>query len=300
MTDTEPQPREGSGKLSRRDFLKLAAATAAAVALAGCGPLPENSPGEPKVDVSGVFPLIERGRARRTREDLEMLQTTIAGFDLALRHNSTVAAFKQIPDYPERIFATIGWLGVEEQGISRYNRDSNLYSGYSEEEKAKLYFCNTYAIDLLTALLGNQVIGSRYWEKDGSPAVYGKADSTWSTEQTDEINRQYPCLDANNTDGWMKDHGINHGWESIGRQEALMERLSSGAIAMGVTKEGIQRPAIGHMFVLTTIPRSDRDNDWVVSQATSNKMAIPFPSNSKHEKVNPEVEKFNFWVHKLP
>ena len=268
-------------------------------------PLPavDAVPSAPPIDLSNMQQLIDTWAVKVTKEDKAMLKSTQPGVDLRYSDNETVKAIRAVPDKVERIMAAISFLDV--QNSARYNYDTQ-----------KKYSCNTYALDLLTLLLGNDVIGSRYNVITGAPQVFGAKDiAKLSKASYEKFTANNPFLHSNNLDVWMKKYGDKLGWRKVASQVELQQCLEKGAVGLGVSSQehiNSQRKIIkdmaiakgedpnkvdfiGHAFVVA----NGRGN-FVISQSTDNIQLQGFSYDSLNQKVCPEKSDYSFWVHDLP
>ncbi|MFC1600582.1 hypothetical protein ACFL25_00710 [Patescibacteria group bacterium] len=300
---------EDSSELSRRKFLektvKLTGAGAMLLLTGGACDHPQNRR-EPEQrqrpdsketpDTRRYFEMIEAGRRRKTAEDIRILNETMPGIDLTYYGNQTLADIRQIRDKTQRIMEMIGYLDVEQSG--RYSWPAPEYSGREP------WYCNVYAFDFVRGLIGNDDIGYRKNIASGEPFSVGPNNLDWTIQaEIDKLDDEYVALSSNEMDAWMRDHGsVRHRWERVDDQETLYQELSGGAIAIGVIKDEIIQEAIqrdenftGHAFVLGA-----GDNNFFLTQSTTNIALKVLPKDSTDIKVKPEDGDYHFWVHKLP
>lgn len=279
--------------------IKSAAVAAVGLGLPSCSAFnsaSSESASVKKEDNSVLNPLVkrwlERGLGLRTAEDTQMLNETYPGIDLTFSGNPRVESILKLSSHRERIVTAIGFLDVENS--RRYN--------WITDNGELVYACNVYALDSLRLLLGNEVIGSRYRKVDGAPWCFGIESPVWAAERTVDINfKEYPFLNSNILNWWMKKYGVNFGWEMADPQIKLGERLKDGWIGLGVSSDekiareiALDPTFLGHAFVVFSLGES-----FGVTQATRNVRLETFPVNSTNPKVNPGREEYRFWIHRL-
>ncbi len=237
---------------------------------------------EPAQQDNLTLQVIENGRAMATEQDRNMLNTTIPGIDLTYFNNETVAKIRSIEDPTKRVLTAIGFLNVESSG--RYNTG--------------VYACNTYALDLLRLVLGNDVIGSRYNAVTGAPTVAGIGDIDWTSQSAvNRLNESSPFLHSNNLDWWMQNYGTKqYGWEQVSPQQLEQIISQGGYIGLAVHSQNFIRTQppdfLGHSAVVVR----SKTGQLGESQATNNHAFRPSKRN------NPIVGNpaFHLFVHPLP
>ena len=300
------------GTLSRGEFVKVSAiASVMAYFLTACGgklpemaatPFTEGQWTEGTVDTTFLQPFIAEGDALRSPDDEVMLNAKPYR-DLTYYGNPAVEKIRSIADPLEREMAAIGWLDVEH---------SKRYSAVDENGNP-IYTCNTYALDLMRLLLGNDVIGSSYNTATGELGVRGPNDP--------ELPAGYEYLYANNIDDFMNKFGGKYGWKKASSQAQLKKELELGSVCMAASAQDYiekQRQLIrdeaqknrqdlstvkdfvGHSFTLF-----DAKKGFLLSQSTFNiqDQGIPYNDTGSKDavKVNPMLyPDYSFWVHALP
>lgn len=195
---------------------------------------PEQSPvPEPTPSVQ-TQRFIQEGKNLVTEEDKQMFKDTTPGVDLPLRANKRIEKILQIPNIRQRVLQILGFFDV-------YTNPQ-----YDMEQNGGMYACNTYALAVARALLGDSLIGSRYRRLDGEPWVLGRGDGQipeqipeggWSPENLARFNKEHPFLEGNNLDWWLSVHGDRFGWAGANEVQ-LQEAMQTGRyIALVVNTE---------------------------------------------------------------
>lgn len=279
-----------SEKISRRKFLKYLGAGVAAFTAACTG--------QPQTDGDSTFRQKEssadsqyrriinewRQKKNNNKKSKRLLDVIKTGTDLTYLGNELVEAIRKIPNKIQRFMATIGFLDV--MNSPRYNRGD--------------WACNSYAIDFLRLLLGNEVIGYRVSRYNSAPHSVGEDNLNWNSQAAiDQLNHDYIALDSNILDAWMRDHGKpEYGWKKVESQAALLTKLNAGYIALGVTKDELiqnRTKRTGHAFVL-----GGANGRIFLTQASDNVQLQIFSKGDTYEKVYPQASTSNFWVKILP
>jgi len=319
MIDVNPElkpPRPGKTEITRREFLRGLGAVIAAKALK---PLPQEVKAktlqyvedEELIYSKGLVDyFVSRGKALQVLPiykdgselypgiitNKDMLDSIRSGIDLALNENQ-LAELVRMMIKQERFLTIIGVLDVE--GSLRYDQKNPKYAG------EKPYFCNTYALDLLRFILGDNHIGSRYNIDNGDIFVAGINDPRPTNE-----NEKY--FDSNNLDIFMTQFGARYGWIQAKNEAELQQYLNQNYICLGVTKKEVveegQRQDVnfcGHAFTLGHVR-----SHYCISQATTHipHLIIPYEQNRRDPslrpediaKITPENAPYNFWVCKIP
>ena len=255
---------------------------------------------------------IENGEKMKTPEEQKILDTTETWIDITYSEITSMKTIREIEDTRERLFTLIGWLGVMDSG--RYDHRKN----------GGRYACNTYVIDVLVGMLGHEKFGSKVRDPDkrngipiggeeeqdlrrkfpgevgtikGEPFVHGIKQELVKPENIRTMERLYTYLSSNNFDGWLKEYGVDLGWEQVTDQDELKRRLKEGYVGIAVTpKEEVKAGGedfTGHGLVVCCV-----GDELAISQSTNN-ILLEVPDND-NPKVNPNDPTYNFWVCKLP
>ncbi len=280
------KPQEPS-KITRRELLKGAGALLAGSLLPACAKSadnPNSSSSQEKLSSQEeqlVKDCIRDGLALREAETINL--EIPPNIDLKYEESKQVSKIRALNNTLLKILWTIGYLDVENS--PRYKH---------------VWSCNTYAIDFLRLVLGNQIIGGAYDKTTGIPLIYNP--------ENPPPENSFEFFSSNNFDLWLQQYGSQYGWQMVTTQEELKKFLQNGAIAFAVTPlEDLKTQGgtieTGHALIVFAL-----GNHLCISQATYD---IPFqcmPPN--HPKVNPEaaetnpetgeIKRYHFWIHSVP
>jgi hypothetical protein len=305
MSEDSEATNHGQKGMTRRQFLKAMVVGGASLFLGGCrrgGS--ESSVSQPFSEITPekASELTQKGleKIKRIREHpeefgldpnvlqsfMKMVNETYPGISLTYTGNPYIEHLRKQP-LPEAILLAIAGLNLEKS--LRYNRPNT-------------YVCNVYALDLVRALLGNDVIGDRYHLSTGEPYSFGLRDLDWGNNQlVEENNQNYPFFHGNNFDWWARNYGERYGWRRV---KTLEELRNLGANVIGVYCSSLEEIArqrrtdanfLGHLGVFFF---SDPNNLSIIarSQATNHYPYQVLPTNHDLLKAI-EDGRFSLYVH---
>jgi hypothetical protein len=192
----------------------------------------------------------------------KMVNSTYPGISLTYHKNPFIEKIRGMK-LSEATLAVIAALDVTRS--TRYN---------------EVPACNIYTLDILRALLGNEVIGDRYYPKNNhQPVSLGIKDIDWSNyKEVESYTQEYPAVHSNMIDWWMKNYGKNLGWKPLPPSQPPYS-FPPNAIAVFCTSQEIVERNIannpnflGHMGVMFH-PDPTQPSIIARTQATTN---IPF------------------------
>lgn len=158
-------------------------------------------------------------------------------------------------------------------------------------------------------LLGDDAIGSRYLNADGTPWVISRDDGqvNWSNPNSiAKFDAAHTALSGDNLDWWMRKYGSKFGWNSASEAEADAAMKTGEYIALVATTQEFKQKeqqrllaeGKGEVFyghVATLVP-GGRPGEYGVSQATNNYTFRPL--DKPHDHIfNPE---YHTYLMKVP
>lgn len=158
--------------------------------------------------------------------------------------------------------------------------------------------CNTYALDLLRALLGNQYIGDMY-DKNFKPVSIGINDIKRGISKD-----SYRYMNSDMIDNWMRNHGRRFGWEKIptGQSPYLIPTNSIGVFCTSWNKlmsEKKRDPQyLGHMGIIF---HPDPNRQTIIARTQASRH-IPFEIVGENHLVFKGIIQgdYNLYYHIYP
>ncbi len=295
---------EGSKGITRRDFLKGAAATAGTALLAGCG---KKSVGQEQLAASGPerqkyvpLPLSPEFRGkmelgRRLREKymspaLEGDLNRLALGDLPLNSDPGIQRIRQWrenelgrqPDsqqlrlkvISERFALVLGYLDIND-----FSQKGQRYGNNKDAKGNEIYVCNIRAIDLIRALFGHQgaddpiALTMLVEGNDLRPNPMTADQISWAMKKYGgRFDKIYHFLSSDRADKWFKGaEAQRRGWRPVKTLAGLRAALDNGQLVVGVTKKTWldKTGEVAHMFVLGP-DYNGLGTNIVLSQGTRN------------------------------
>jgi hypothetical protein len=215
---------------------------------------------------------------------MNMVDKTSPAISLTYYNNPFIEAIRRKPLH-EAIMFMIAALDVEHS--KRYNIS---------------YACNTYALDILRALLGNEIIGDRYDKQTNKPVSIGIKDIPEGEINLSKYNSKYPYMNSDMIDNWMRNYGGKFGWKKHPEHPSLIPKNSIGVFCTSWKKliaEKKRDPQyLGHMGVIFH-PDPNQQSIIARTQASTH---VPFEVLYPNHPVVIEIIKggFNLYYNNYP
>ena len=276
---------EGSKGITRRDFLKGAAAVVGTALLAGCGKksveqeqLTVSEPEQQKYAPLPVSPefksKMEMGRQLREKYMSPALKIDLnrpAIGDLPLNSDPGIQRIRQrrenklrqqpnnrqlrLAIMSERFALVLGYLNIDD-----FSQEGQRYGNNKDANGNEIFVCNIRAIDLIRALFGHEgsddpiALTMLVRGDDLQPnPMTAQAISQAIRKYGNKFGEIYHFLGSDRADEWFRGpEAQRRGWKQVSTLAELRAALNKGQLVVGATQKAwLKRTGeVAHMFVL--------------------------------------------------